>query len=238
MVEYENGDPDRPIIVGSVYNGTSENPGNLVSATLPAMKTVSGLLGKSSANGGSTIHTANAWWFDDAKGSEQFHVRARKDLYFRVYNNQNIRVGANVTETVGGDETINVGPVDEEAAKVGGSKAGGNFTLNAFESITLNVGPSDMPLTQIKMDQTSITLSVGPAGFLAQIRMDETGVTISGTPISQLMVQPSGITTMTPTVTVGFGPVTFASPSVTIPLAEIGVATIGAGTVGGITPLV
>jgi hypothetical protein len=30
------------------------------------------------------------------------------------------RIGANVTETVGGNELINVGPVDEEAAKVGG----------------------------------------------------------------------------------------------------------------------
>jgi type VI secretion system secreted protein VgrG len=238
MVEYENGDPDRPIIVGSVYNGTSENPGNLISLALPAKKTVSGLLGKSSTDGGSTIHNANAWWFDDAKGSEQFYLRARKDLYFRVYNNQNIRVGANVTETVGGDETINVGPVDAEGAEVGGSNAGGNFTLNAFQSITLNVGPSDMPLTQIKMDQESITLSVGPEGFLAQIRMDASGVTISGTPLSQLMVQPSGITTATPSVTVGFGPVTFASPSVTIPVATIGVANIGAGTVGGIAPLV
>ena len=238
MVEYENGDPDRPIVVGSVYNGTSENPGNLISLTLPGRKTVSGLLGKSSTDGGSTIHNANAWWFDDAKGSEQFYVRARKDLYFRVYNDQNIRVGADVTETVGGDETINVGPVDEAAAEVGGSTRGGNFTLNAFETITLNVGPSDMPLTQIKMDQKSITLSVGPGGMLAQIRMDESGVTISSTPVSKLMVQPSGITTATPTVTVAFGPVTFASPSVTIPIAEIGVATIGAGTVGGITPLV
>ena len=81
MVEYENGDPDRPIIVGSVYNGTSENPGNLVSLTLPDKKTMSGVLGKSSTDGGSTIHNANAWWFDDAKGSEQFLVRARKDLY-------------------------------------------------------------------------------------------------------------------------------------------------------------
>jgi type VI secretion system secreted protein VgrG len=234
MVEYENGDPDRPIIVGSVYNGTSENPGNLVSLTLPEKKTMSGVLGKSSTDGGSTIHNANAWWFDDAKGSEQFLVRARKDLYFRAYNNQNIRIGANVTETVGGDETINIGPVDEEGAKVGGSNAGGNFTLNAFQSITLNVGPKDAPpLTQIKMDQESITLSVGPEGLLAQIRMDASGVTISGTPISQLMVQPSGITTMTPMVTVGFGPVTFASPSVTIPIANIGV-----GTVGGILPLV
>jgi len=68
--------------------------------------------------------------------------------------------------------------------------------------------------------------------------MDPSGVTISGTPISQLMVQPAGITTMTPMVTVGIGPVTFVSPSVTIPIAEIGVATIGAGTVGGVVPLV
>jgi type VI secretion system secreted protein VgrG len=238
MVEHENGDPDRPIIVGSVYNGTSENPGNLIPLDLPGRKTVSGLLGKSSANGGSTIHNANAWWFDDAKGSEQFYVRARKDLYFRVYNNQNIRVGANVIETVGGDETINVGPVDEEAAQVGGSNAGGNFTLNSFQSITLNVGPSDLPLTQIKMDQESITLSVGPDGILAQIRMDASGVTISAMGgISQLMVQPSAVTTMSPSVTVGFGPVTFASPSVTIPNAEIAVATIGAGTASGM-PLV
>ena len=124
MVEYENGDPDRPIIVGSVYNGTSENPGNLVSLTLPGRRPSADCSESHPTDGGSTIHNANAWWFDNAKGSEQFYVRARKDLYFRVYNDQNIRVGANVTETVGGDETINVGPVDEEAAKVGGSGAG------------------------------------------------------------------------------------------------------------------
>ncbi len=239
MVEYENGDPDRPIIVGSVYNGTVENPANLISLSLPARKTVSGLLGKSSTDGGSTIHNANAWWFDDAKGSEQFYLRARKDLYFRAYNNQNIRVGANVTETVGGDETINVGPVDVEGAEVGGSSAGGNFTLNAFESITLNVGPKDAPpLTQIKMDQTSITLSVGPEGLTRPNQDGRNRRDHQRHSISQLMVQPSGITTMTTNVTVAFGPVTFVSPSVTIPIATIGVANIGAGTVGGVLPLV
>ena len=195
------------------------------------------MLGKSSTDGGSTIHNANAWWFDDAKGSEQFFVRARKDLYFRAYNNQNIRVSANVTESVGGNETINVGQVDDTVIIGAPTGNSGNFTLNAFESITLNVGLTAMPLTQIKMDQESITLSVGPDGLLAQIRMDASGVTISGTPVSQLMVQPSGITTMTPTVTVSFGPVTFASPSVTIPIATIGLADIGAGTVGGVAPL-
>jgi hypothetical protein len=88
-------------------------------------------------------------------------------------------------------------------------------------------------LTQIVMDTSSITLSVGPGGALAQIRMDAMGVTVSGTPISQLMVQPSGITTSTPMTTFSFGPVTFATPMVTIPML-----TLGAGTVGGVAPIV
>ena len=217
MVAYEDGDPDRPIIVGSVYNGD-----NKVSLDLPARKTVSGLLGKSSKGGGSSIHNANAWWFDDLKGREQFYIRARKDLYERVYNNESRHIGGSQTENVGGDETITVG----------GPTGGGNFTVNAFSTITLNVGPVGSPLTQIVMDGSSITLSVGPGGAVAQIRMDATGVTISGTPASTLMVQPMGITTKTPMTTLTMGPVTFVSPMVTIPTV-----TIGAGTVGGVAPI-
>jgi hypothetical protein len=76
------------------------------------------------------------------------------------------------------------------------------------------------------MDTKSITLNVGPEGVFAQIKMDGSGVTISGTPISRLFVQPSGITTFTPTHMFSFGPAVFTS-QVTIPIA-----TIGAGTVG------
>ena len=226
MVEYENGDPDRPIIVGSVYNGNNTVPMNL-----PGQKNNSGILTKSTPNS----QGYNFLLFNDTAGSEVVKLRCQRDLMFKALRNEQRDIGADQTENVGGNETINVGPVDPAAA--GGSAGGGNFTLNAFQSITLNVGPADMPLTQIKMDQESITLSVGPGGLLSQIRMDASGVTISSTPVSQLMVQPDGITTMTPTVTVGFGPVTFASPSVTIPVAEIGVATIGAGTASGL-PLV
>ena len=220
MVEYENGDPDRPIIVGSVYNGNNTVPMNL-----PAQKNNSGILTKSTPNS----HGYNFLLFNDTAGSEVVKLRCQRDLMFKALRNERRDIGGDQTENIGGDETITVG----------GPTGGGNFTLNAFQTITLNVGPSGAPpLTQIKMDQTSITLSVGPGGTIAQIRMDPSGVTISGTPASQLMVQPDGITTMTPNVLVGYGPVTFASPSVTIPVAEIGVATIGAGTVGGAAPLV
>ena len=95
-------------------------------------------------------------------------------------------------------------------------------------SITLNVGPQGMA-SQIVMNMEGITLNVGPGGLAAQIQMDATGVTVSGTPASQLMVQPMGITTLTPMMTFSYGPVTFASPMVTIPLV-----TIGAGTASGL----
>ena len=229
MVEYENGDPDRPIIVGSVYNGNNTVPMNL-----PGQKNSSGILTKSTPNS----QGYNFLLFNDTAGSEVVKLRCQRDLMFKALRNEQRDIGANQTENIGGDETINVGPVDPSSGQVGTPPGGGNFTLNAFQSITLNVGPTEMPLTQIKMDQESITLSVGPEGMLSQIRMDASGVTISSmSGLSQLMVQPSAVNTMAPTVTIGFGPVTFASPSVTIPNAEIAVATIGAGTASGL-PLV
>jgi type VI secretion system secreted protein VgrG len=223
MVAYEDGDPDRPIIVGSVYNGK-----NTVPMKLPQKKTQSGILTRSSM-GGKGYHMLV---FDDTAGSERVKLRSQKDLMFKALNNEQRDIGSNQTETVGGDETITVGT----------ETSGGNFTVNAVQTITLNVGPMmdsaspsgmDMPLTQIKMDQNSITLNVGPDGVFAQIKMDPSGVTISGTPASQLTVQPSGITTMTPTITFMYGPVTFGPAPVTIPLA-----TIGAGTVGGALPII
>jgi type VI secretion system secreted protein VgrG len=206
IVEYLEGDPDRPLVSGCVYNGDHHFP-----YTLPDNKTQSGYKSNSTKGGGGY----NEIMFEDKKGSELFRVHAQKDQLVVVNNN--------VTENVGGDETITVG----------GPTGGGNFTVNAFQTITLNVGPTGSPLTQIKMDQTSITLSVGPGGAIAQVKLDPSGVTISGTPVSQLMVQPSGITTMTPTITFLSGPVTFGPAPVTIPLAMI-----GAGTVGGALPII
>jgi len=171
MVQYEEGDPDRPIVVGSVYNGTND-----MSLDLPARKTVSGLLGRSTKNG-STKRTANAWWFDDLVGEEVFAVRARKDLMVRVLHDemrhvsedQREVVDGSVTKTVGGDETITIG----------GPEGGGNFTLNAVKTVKINVGPKGSPLTQILMDNESITLNVGKDGKPTQIVMNSEGITLN-----------------------------------------------------------
>ena len=236
MVAYEEGDPDRPIIVGSVYNGT-----NTVPMPLPDKKTESGILTRSST-GGNGYHML---LFDDTAGSERVKLRSQKDLMFKALNNEKRDIVNSQTENVGQDETINVGfPVPPQGAAPGS----GNFTLNVLNKVTINVGPQGSPMTQLIMDTSSITLnvgpqgmasqivmnmegitlSVGPSGLEAQIQMGPTGVTVSGTPASQLMVQPSGIQTMTPTITFLYGPVTFGPAPVTIPLV-----TIGAGTASG-----
>ncbi len=211
MMTYEEGDPDRPLVVGSVYNGT-----NTVPLTLPSKMTKSGILTQSS-KGGNGYHML---LFDDTAGSESVKLRSQKDLMFKALNNEQRDIGANQTENIGGNETITVG----------GPTGGGNFTLNALQTITLNVGPSGSPLSQIVMTTTGITLNFGPSGTLAQIMMGPTGITLSATPMSQLMIQPTGITTMTPMMNLmAEGPITFVSPMVTIPMV-----TIGAGTCSGL----
>jgi type VI secretion system secreted protein VgrG len=176
MVAYDDGDPDRPLVVGSVYNGA-----NKITLDLPARKTVSGLLGRSTRNG-STVHTANAWWFDDVVGDEVFVVRARKDLMVRVLNDEKRHVSANQTENVDGNVTQNVG--GDETITVGGPTGGGNYTLNAFQTAKINVGPKGSPLTQILMDTSSITLNVGPGGSPTQIVMNASGITLKGPTIT------------------------------------------------------
>jgi type VI secretion system secreted protein VgrG len=231
MVQYEEGDPDRPIVVGSVYNGTNKVP-----ADLPAKQILSGILTRSSKGG----NGYNMLSFNDTAGSEAIRMRSQKDLMFKALANEQRDIGGSQTENIGGDETITVG----------GPKGGGNFTLNAFKTATINVGPNGSPLTQIVMDNSSITLnvgpngaacqivmnmtgitlSVGPAGTVSKIMMGPTGVATSATPVSQFMVTPAGILTApsTPLMTLAAaGPVTFVTPSVVIPVAVIGAGTVG-----------
>jgi type VI secretion system secreted protein VgrG len=135
LVQYEDGDPDRPVVVGSVYNGKTKVP-----TFLPANKTYSAIATRSSKN--STGH--NVLLFDDTVNEERVRIRAQKDLIFKVLNNEIREIDASQIETIGGDETI----------KVGGPTAGGTFSLTATKKIVLTVGESSLTI-----DPTGITLN-------------------------------------------------------------------------------
>jgi type VI secretion system secreted protein VgrG len=166
LVQYEDGDPDRPIAVGSVYNGENEVP-----TTLPDKKTHSGILTKSSKNSDGY----HMLMFDDTVGQERVKLRSQKDLMFKALNNEQRDILMSQTENVGKDETINVGMDMANDME----KGGGNWTLNAFKTATINVGPPGMPLTQIAMTQQDITLNVGPEGLFAKIVMNASGITFT-----------------------------------------------------------
>ncbi len=79
VVEFLEGNPDRPLITGRVYNGTHMPPWDL-----PDRATVSGVKSRSSKGGAAA--NANELRFDDAKGSEYVWLQAEKNFHQWVKN--------------------------------------------------------------------------------------------------------------------------------------------------------
>jgi type VI secretion system secreted protein VgrG len=91
LVDFLHGDPDQPIIIGSVYNGSAMPP-----YALPANATRSGFKTRSSKDGGGF----NEFRIEDKKGEEQIFIHAEK--------NQDIRVKNDQYEWIGNELHINV----------------------------------------------------------------------------------------------------------------------------------
>ncbi|MEN4636164.1 type VI secretion system tip protein TssI/VgrG [Pantoea agglomerans] len=100
VVDFINGDPDRPLIIGRVYNEASMPPW-----ALPAAATQMGFLSRSKDG---TADTANALRFEDKSGEEQVWLHAEKNMDTEVENNETHSVGSNRTKTIGGNETTEV----------------------------------------------------------------------------------------------------------------------------------
>ncbi len=77
IVDFMEGDPDRPIVTGRVYNGENQTPYDM-----PAKKMYTGMKTRSYPNGGNDEF--NELRFDDTKGSEQIFLQAQKWIDFRV----------------------------------------------------------------------------------------------------------------------------------------------------------
>ena len=91
LVDFLEGDPDRPIIVGSVYNAENMPP-----YTLPDNMTQSGIKSRSSSKG--EADNFNELRFEDKKGSEEISFHAEKDFTRVVENNDTLTVGSNDSE--------------------------------------------------------------------------------------------------------------------------------------------
>lgn len=114
VVSYLNGDPDRPLVTGCVYNGTNTPP-----YTLPTNQTQSGILTRSSKQG----TAGNELRFEDKKDAEEVFLHAQKDLKVEVEDavTTTIKKGAETHTLDEGDRTVEV-KKGKETHKVQGTR--------------------------------------------------------------------------------------------------------------------
>lgn len=99
IVAYLDGDPDEPLIVGRVHNGTAPPP-----LKLPAEKTRSIWQSKSTPKADGHNHI----FMEDKAGAELLDIRAQLDMNTVVERHATTTVGKNATESVGANHTVTV----------------------------------------------------------------------------------------------------------------------------------
>lgn len=148
-VAFMDSDPDRPIVVGGLYNGNDK-------PIFPVgEKTKLGFRSRSSIKGGKDEF--NEFSFDDKKGGEKVFLHAQKDMTVEVENNQNIIIDGNRTVVIGGSENITLKRGDQttnlDQGDVSIKASLGKILLEALTSITIKVGESS-----VTVDQTGVTV--------------------------------------------------------------------------------
>ncbi|KTR46831.1 type IV secretion protein Rhs, partial [Pantoea ananatis] len=111
VVDFINGDPDRPLIIGRVYNEASMPPW-----ALPAAATQMGFLSRSKDG---TADTANALRFEDKAGEEHLWIQAQKNMDTNVKNDETHSVGGERSHYVAKNELHRVEANQSQAVKGG-----------------------------------------------------------------------------------------------------------------------
>lgn len=136
VVQFVDGDPDRPLVTGCVYNDANKPPFGL-----PGEKNISGVKSNSTSGGGGY----NELVFDDTKGKELIRQHAQFNMETTVENDEKRTIKGNRVTEITKDDTLKVGP---------------NLTISAQQSIKLKCGSSEITMTPTTIQITSVEITV------------------------------------------------------------------------------
>jgi type VI secretion system secreted protein VgrG len=167
IIQFIHGDPDQPLVVGSVYNGGQATP-----FSLPDQAYSSGVRSRSTKKG--STETFNELRFDDDKDKEKIYFHAEKDFVRVVENNDTLDVGfvkkdgGNQTIKVFGNQTVEVG-VDD-------GKSGGCQTVTIFKDQTETLTTGNRKV-EIKKGSDTLTILEGDRKTLLSQGSDALDIT-------------------------------------------------------------
>lgn len=147
LVEFIDGDPDRPLVVGCVYNGDNKPPYDLPGGN---NKNISGWKTRSTEGGGPDDF--NEFVFDDTAGKEVVRLHAQKDLDVSVENDEKRLVERNRISEVKNDDTL---------------KVTNNLVMQADNSITIKVGSNTIVLDQGGISINGLQVSITATAALS-----------------------------------------------------------------------
>jgi type VI secretion system secreted protein VgrG len=193
-VAFVDGDPDRPIIIGGLYNGRDTPIYSLSDKTKSGFRTRSSLKGSSS--------DFSEYTFDDKTGSELIYEQAQKDLTTYVKNDQTLKIDNCRIVTVKKDETVDI--QNNQTVKVKQDHTltvtDGNHSVTVSQgnhSVTVSQGNQSVKVamgnqtTEVSMGNITVKAGMGSISTQAMqsielvvgqnsIKIDPTGITISG----------------------------------------------------------
>jgi type VI secretion system secreted protein VgrG len=178
LVDFLEGDPDRPIITGRVYNAEQMPPYDL-----PTNQTRSTIKSRSSKGG--SKDNFNELRFEDKMDSEEIYIHAEKDCNTVVENNDTLKVGSDQADDgsqtiqIYNNQTITIQQGDRSVTIQTGNDSlnvsAGSSSTEAAISIELTVGSNS-----IKIDQSGITIS----GI--QVQINGTAMLQAASPMTQV----------------------------------------------------
>ncbi len=166
VISFTNGDPDKPLIIGSVFSGTHTLP--FQPGTNPGRSII-----KTSGDAKS-----NRIQFDDKPGSEKLSFNAKKDLLTTVLNDQTITVTKNDTESIGANRSVTIGKND--TLSVTGNRSVSvtkNLDVSVTENANVNV-QKNMTLQVTKNLTINVTENIVISGKSITIESTEGDIMI------------------------------------------------------------